>query len=90
MKAIQVNYDKEEDKIAVVDDPPVENWAEVCNRYDNDVHRLRDATNRARYTALYKCFDEDNQPHYFLVEEDHRLKLMRRKMFLKKLGRYTE
>lgn len=87
MKAVLVRFNKDEDTIHTIKDQTVENWVDVCHRYDNDVHRLRDASEHAPYTALYECFDEDNQSQYYLVEEDHRLRQIRQKVFLSKLGR---
>lgn len=87
MKAMQVQYDKDEDKIEISSDGTRENWIDVCERFDNDVHRLRDAEEHTAYSALYACYDEDNKPTYFLVEEDRYLDKIRRKQFLKKLGR---
>ena len=87
MKALQVNYDKESDTCTPINAQTDEDWAEVCERFDHDVHRLRSETTHPPYTGLYACFDDDNQPSYFLVEEDVRLKALRHKVFLSKLGR---
>ena len=87
MKALQVNYDKEDDKLSLIKDQIHENWAEVCERFNHDVHRLRNAAKISPYTGLYVCYDEDNQPVYFLVEEDAQLKAMQRSVFRSKLGR---
>lgn len=87
MKSLKVDYDKEKDKLTLAKDSSQEEWVEVCERFDNDVHRLRDETAHAPFTGLYECFDEDDQPSYYLVEEDTRLNKMRHQVFLSKLGR---
>ena len=87
MKALQVSFDKAKDEIAPVDEGKEENWIDVCERFDDDVHRIRDVSERRPYTALYACYDEDNLPTYYLVEEDRQLDRIRHKVFLNKLGR---
>lgn len=87
MKALQVDYDIKGDQLTLIQNQADENWAQVCERFDDDVHRLRDAVRHPPYTGLYECFDEDNQSTYFLVEEDSQLKALRHQVFLKKLGR---
>ena len=87
MKSLQVQYDKKEDKLTLIKDQSDEDWIDVCEQFDNDVHRLRDETEHPSYTGLYECFDEDNQPTYYLVQEDARLHKMRHQVFLSKLGR---
>lgn len=87
MKALQVDYDKKSDTFTPIKAQNDGSWADVCERFDHDVHRLRSVTSKPPYTGLYECFDEDSQPAYFLVEEDARLKAFRQKVFLSKLGR---
>lgn len=87
MKALQVVFDKAKDEITPVDQGEEENWIDVCARFDDDVHRIRDVSERSPFTALYACYDEDNQPTYYLVEEDRQLDRIRHKVFLSKLGR---
>ena len=87
MKALQVTFDRDKDDIAPVGDERAENWIDVCERFDDDVHRIRDVAEREPYTALYACYDEDNMPSYYLVEEDRQLDRIRRRVFLNKLGR---
>jgi len=48
---------------------------------------LRDAGEVPPYTGLYACYDDDNQPHHYLVEEDPDLRRLRRKTFLRNLGK---
>lgn len=87
MKALQVDYNKNSDQITLIENQTDENWVEVCNRFDDDVHRLRDTAAHSPFSGLYECFNEDNQPAYFLVEEGPNLKTLRQKVFLSKLGR---
>ena len=86
MKALKVHFDREKDSITTIKDQPEEDWVAVCERFENDVQRVRDAQDRSPYTALYICFDQDNQPVHFLVQEDRQLNKLRRKVFLSKLG----
>lgn len=87
MQAQQVKYDPDQDRIEIDADKPSESWPEVCQRFYDDVQRLRDADEQAPYTALYVCHDDDDQPVHFLVEEDADLFRLRHKVQLKKLGR---
>jgi hypothetical protein len=87
MKAQQVRYDQDADAIDSPEDQAPEDWVEVCDRYDNDVQRVRDVQDRPPFTALYACYDPDNRPVYFLVEEDRGLDRLRHKVFFSKLGR---
>ena len=87
MKALQVTFDRDKDDITPVGEKRAENWIDVCERFDDDVHRIRDVAEPEPYTALYACYDEDNMPSYYLVEEDRQLDRIRRRVFLNKLGR---
>jgi hypothetical protein len=87
MKALAVKYDAASDRVTVPEVENSEHWAAVCERFDGDVHRVRDADDVAGYDALYVCYDEANQPAHFLVVEDAELQRARQRVFLKKLGR---
>ncbi len=87
MKALKVHFDKARDEIIPVDPDKEENWIDICQRFDDDVHRVRDVRAHEPYTALYACYDDNNQPTHFLVEEDRQLDRIRHKVFLNKLGR---
>lgn len=87
MKALQVTFSNKKDEIEALQEKTEENWIDVCERYDDDVHRIRDVASHEPYTALYACYDEDNLPSYYLVEEDRQLDRIRHKVFLNKLGR---
>ncbi len=89
MKALRVEYNKDNDELEIIAGQTDEDWVAVCDQFDNDVERIRNADNQSPYTALYACFDEDNQPVYYLVVEDRQLKKIRHKAFLSKLGRST-
>jgi hypothetical protein len=86
MKSLQVNYNEATQTIDTVESQLPEPWDAVCKRFDNDVHRIKDVSDRKGYTALYVCYDEDNQPVYYIVEEDEALMKLRQKTFLSKLG----
>jgi len=87
MKSLRIDYNESDQVIATVEDTSPEPWDAVCEKYDNDVHRISDVDDREPYTALYACYDDNNRPIYYLVEEDAALTRMRRKTFLNKLGR---
>lgn len=87
MKSLRIEYDPETGTIDLLADASPEAWDKICERYDNDVQRIKTIADRDDYTALYACYDEDNRPVYFLVEEGEELARMRRKTFLSKLGR---
>ena len=86
MNSLQVNYDTETHAIDTNEDASPEPWEEVCERFDNDVHRIMDLPDTKGYTALYACYDENNQPFYYMVEEDEALLKLRHRTFLSKLG----
>ena len=86
MKSLRIDYNESDQTIETVEKAVAEPWDTVCQRYDNDVHRILDVSHRGPYTAVYACYDENNRPVYYLVEEDAALMRMRRKTFLDKLG----
>lgn len=86
MQSMPVSYQPDTGAIDPVENASPEAWDAVCQRFDNDVRRIKDVNDRDPYTALYACYDEDNQPFYYLVEEDDELMRLRRKTFLRKLG----
>ncbi len=87
MKSIIVNYNEDTSTIEMRDDVSVEDWTEICVKFNDDVHRVRDAKDQGEFTGLYECFDNYNNKTYYLVEEDTKLYRLRRKNFLTKLGR---
>ena len=87
MQALKIEYNEADQAIEPIEGAAPEAWDAVCERYDNDVRRIRDVQDRETYTAVYACYDENNQPVYYLVEEDETLMRMRRRTFLSKLGR---
>lgn len=87
MQSLHVQYNKDDGTIAGIDNASPEPWEEVCERFDNDVRRITDVTDQAGYTALYACYDENNEAVYYLVEEDQTLIKLRRRTHLRKLGR---
>lgn len=87
MKSLRIDYNEPDQTITTVEEASPELWDAVCEKYDNDVHRISDVGDREPYTSVYACYDDDNRPVYYLVEEDAALTRMRRKTFLNKLGR---
>ena len=87
MKSLRVEYNPDSGAIDILADASPEAWDAVCERYDNDVQRIESVSDREDYSALYACYDENNQPIYYLVEEGAALTRMRQKTFLSKLGR---
>ncbi|GAB6143128.1 hypothetical protein [Desulfocicer niacini] len=87
MDAILVEYDAEKKTLEILKGAVVEDWVTVCNRFNDDVHRLRDVDDLGSYNALYECFDEKDKKHYYVVREDAALFKMRRKNFLGNIGK---
>ena len=86
MKSLNVHYDKGADRITPIETAKDEEWIDVCERFDDDVRRVKSIEHPDGYTALYLCFDSENAPFYYLVQEDAQLKRLRHKVFLSKLG----
>ena len=87
MQSLQVNFDETTETIEPFESASPEPWDAVCERFDNDVRRIKTVSDTKGYNALYACYDEDNQPFFFLVEEDAELATLRQRTFLSKLGR---
>ena len=87
MQSIQVNFNPATQTIDRIDDASPEPWDTVCERFGNDVQRIMAVSDRKDFDALYACYDENNQPFYYMVEEDEALMKLRKKTFLSKLGR---
>ncbi len=86
MKSVMVIYDDTSDTITAHDSAKPEGWAVVCEKYNDDVHRIRDVADMETYTGLYECIDDDNNSFYFIVEEDRELYKLKRRNFYKNLG----
>ncbi|MBT3310945.1 MAG: hypothetical protein HN737_08700 [Desulfobacterales bacterium] len=86
MKAINVNYNTDKEIIKAGKDKIIEDWSDVCEKFNNDVHRIREVSDYEEYTSLYECFDEDNVSFFYLVREDEELYKIRRKNRLRGLG----
>lgn len=87
MKSLHVSYIEETGVIETIEDTSSEVWEDVCERFDNDVSRIKEVSDQEGFNTLYVCYDEKNQPEYYLVKEDETLSELRKKTFLKKLGR---
>jgi hypothetical protein len=92
MIALHVAYDRKTDTISAIEGASREEWADVCERFGHDVHRIRDASGREvlekedAYTGLYQCIDDANREQFYLVFEDRQLYRHRHKSFYQKLG----
>ncbi|WP_419663272.1 hypothetical protein Dvar_36560 [Desulfosarcina variabilis str. Montpellier] len=86
MQSLHVNYDDASGTIERIENAKPEPWETVCERFDNDVRRMRDVSDQTGYTALYTCYDENNNPVHYLVQEDETLLKLRRRTHLSKLG----
>ena len=87
MKSLQVNFNESTQTIEAIDKASQEPWEDICERFDNDVRRIKTVSDPKGYNALYACYDENNQPVYYLVEERDALTKLRHRTFLDKLGR---
>ena len=86
MQSIHVDYNETTEAVTRIETASPEPWEAVCQRFDNDVHRIMGVNDQAGYTALYVCYDENNLPVYYLVEENETLAKLRRRTHLSKLG----
>ena len=87
MKSIRANYDRENQQATIQEGAKSEDWVKVCARYNDDVHRILDVKNIEGFTALYRCFDEDNREIFYLVSEDKNLFRLKRRHFLRNIGK---
>ena len=86
MKSLHVKYDEKNGAIERIGDASPEVWEEVCDRFDNDVSRIKTVTDQKGYNTLFVCHDEENRPEYYLVEVDDTLSKLRGRTFRRKLG----
>ncbi len=86
MRSIEINYQLETDTVEKIDDTTAENWIDVCEKFNDDVHRIKDIDVDSIYSGLYECFDDNNKRKYYLVEEAKELFTLRRKNVRDKLG----
>ncbi len=86
MKSLKVEYTKESDTIQIEEKVSAEEWPDVCEKFNDDVHRVRNVNDQDDFTALYECFDDDDNSIFYLVQEDSNLEILKRKHFRDKLG----
>ena len=86
MKSIRVDYDEGTGKIEIAEGAAEQGWAEVCETFNDDVHRVKAVEDQDGYTALYECYDDDNRKSHFLVEEDRSLYKRRHYHMRRNLG----
>lgn len=89
MKSLRVTYNDDTGAIETIETASTEVWEEVCERFDNDVRRVRKVSGQKGFNTLFVCYDENNKQEYYLVEVNETLRKLRQKTFLKKLGRDT-
>ena len=87
VKSLQVNFNESSQAIEAIDNASQEPWEDICQRFNNDVRRIKKVSDPDGYNAIYACYDENNQPVYYLVEERDVLTELRHRTFLGKLGR---
>jgi hypothetical protein len=87
MKSLRVNFDQATQAVDPIDNASPEPWDVICERFDNDVRRIKTVSDPKGYNAIYACYDENNRPVYYLVEESDVLTKLRHRTFLDKLGR---
>jgi hypothetical protein len=87
MKSLHVNFNQATQTIDPVDNASQETWDEIFERFDNDVRRIKTLSDPRGDNALYACYDENNRPVDYLVEESDELTTLRQRAFLDKLGR---
>jgi hypothetical protein len=86
MKSIQAEFDDVTQKISIKKDAENENWVRVCEKFNDDVSRIRDVTDLQDYTGLYECFDDHNKRFFYLVRENKKLYELKHRHFLDNLG----
>lgn len=86
MKCIQAELEKKNDKITIQEGAKEEDWLKVCQRFNDDVERIRDVTDIEDYTGLFACHDDKNVRFFYLVKEDKTLYKMKRRRFLENIG----
>ncbi|MEE4113149.1 MAG: hypothetical protein V2I40_10065 [Desulfobacteraceae bacterium] len=87
MKSLPVNFNEATQAVERIDNASQAPWVDICERFNNDVRRIKTVSDPEGYNALYACYDDDNQPVYYLVEEGEALAAWRHRTFLDKLGR---
>ncbi|MBU8848199.1 MAG: hypothetical protein KOO64_01580 [Desulfobacterales bacterium] len=86
MKSIQAEFKEASKKITIKKNASEEDWAAVCQKFNDDVSRICDVTDKKDYTGLFECFDDDNNRFFYLVKEDKDLYRMKRKRFFDNIG----
>ena len=87
MKSLHVNFNEATQAIEPIDSTSQEPWEDICERFNNDVRRIKTVSDPRGYNAIYACYDENNQPVYYMVEERDVLAKLRHRTFFDKLGR---
>ncbi len=87
MKSLRVTFDEATQAVDPIENASPHPWNVICEKFDNDVMRIKTVSDSKGYNALYACYDDNNQPVYYLVEESADLTKLRHRTFLNKLGR---
>ncbi len=85
MKSIKALYNSKKNLYAIKENSSEENWIDVCEKFNNDVHRISDS-DKENYSGIYECFDDDNNSFFYFVEESSSLKKLKRKTFFDNIG----
>ena len=86
MKSIRAEFEEVSKKISIKKDAKEEDWAKVCQKFNDDVSRICDAREQEDYTGLFECFDDENKRFFYLVKEDKNLYRIKHKHFFDNLG----
>ncbi len=86
MESIKVVYDEGSDIITKIEGEEPELWIDVCARFNDDVHRIRNISDMETFTGLFECIDDDNNVFHYIVEEDKALYKYKRRNVYNKLG----
>ena len=86
MESIKVEYDQESDTIIKIEGEKTEPWIGVCERFNDDVHRIRNISDMDTFTGLFECINDENKVFHYIVEEDKALYKYKRRNVYKKLG----
>lgn len=86
MESVRVEYAVDKDEVKRIEGEKPEPWVDICERFNDDVHRIRDISDMAPFTGLFECIDDENNSFYYIVEEDKALYKYKRRNVYKKLG----
>lgn len=86
MDSIKVEYNEDSDTITKIEGEEPELWLDVCERFNDDVHRIQSISDMDKFTGLFECIDDANTVFHYIVEEDKALYKYKRRNVYNKLG----